>query len=68
MVLIVAMPFSTVSGVPVRSCEPSLGAIFVALTYTTTARGLGMIKSGFELWWMKLWIQRSLPFGGMLKA
>ena len=29
-VLIVAIPFSTVSGVPVRSWEPSRGAIFVA--------------------------------------
>ena len=29
-VLMVASPFSTVSGVPVRSCEPSRGAMLVA--------------------------------------
>lgn len=44
-VLIVAMPFSTVSGVSFRSCNPSLGAIFVARVLTTVYLSLKMKKS-----------------------
>lgn len=43
-VLIVAMPFSTVSGVLVRSCDPSLGAISVAQILTTLCPNLVMNK------------------------
>lgn len=39
-VLIVAMPFSTVSGVLTRSCDPSLGAMFVARVVTTLSLNL----------------------------
>lgn len=44
-VLIVAIPLSTESGVPVRSCEPSLGAIFVAQAYSMAGLSLRMKKS-----------------------
>ena len=49
----VAMLFSTVSGVLVRSCDPSLGAIFVAPIPTTSQPDLTMKESCFEFWWMK---------------
>lgn len=44
-VLIVAIPFSTVSGVPMRSCEPSLGAIVVAKAQSMTEMILEMVQS-----------------------
>ena len=44
----VAMPFSTVSGVLFGSCDPSLGAIFVARVLTTIYLKLTMRWSVFE--------------------
>ena len=44
----VAMPFSTVSGVLFGSCDPSLGAIFVARVLTTNYLKLTMRWSVFE--------------------
>lgn len=43
----VAMPFSTVSGVLFGSCDPSLGAIFVARVLTTNYLKLTMRWSVF---------------------
>ncbi len=51
------MPFSTVSGVPIRSCDPSLGAMFVARVLTTRYPNLMMKESCFEFWWMDLWYE-----------
>lgn len=48
-VLIVAIPFSTVSGVPVRSWEPSRGAMFVACAQDTCELILNMKKSFYGL-------------------
>ena len=44
----VAMPFSTVSGVLFGSCDPSLGAIFVARVLTKNYLKLTMRWSVFE--------------------
>ena len=44
-VLSVAIPFSTGSGVLVRSCDPSLGAIFVARIRRIICRSFTMKKS-----------------------
>lgn len=44
----VAMPFSTVSGVLFGSCDPSLGAIFVARVLNTNHLKLTMKWSVFE--------------------
>ena len=49
----VAMLFSTVSGVLVRSCDPSLGAIVVAQIPTTLYPGLTMKESCFVFLWME---------------
>ena len=53
-VLIVAIPFSTVSGVPVRSWEPSRGAIYVGCAQG--AQDTRKMISDIVKWFDGLWL------------